>query len=135
MLLRALACMILHGVLLLHRLAGPVYRIQVGLEDLSKRDLSRKMFLRDRDYLKPMVGLFNGTVDRLKGDIEAASAETAAIRTAAEDRSEKSQARLVEHLEKLEGILGAYRLEQDAPAPAEAAAAPEEAPALPAGRS
>jgi methyl-accepting chemotaxis protein len=103
-LLFAIASMVLHGILILHNLAGPVYRIRRGLEALGDGRLDDVMHLREKDYLKSVASLYNEATGRLRLDVEDARAETKAILAAGPSDEVR------EHAERLEEILGFYRL-------------------------
>ena len=65
----ALALVWFLSVLLSHYLAGPIYRIEVGLNALRSGDLIQRMHLRRYDELKPLAVLFNDTLETLRGAV------------------------------------------------------------------
>ncbi|MHC4860123.1 MAG: hypothetical protein ACYTDY_08540 [Planctomycetota bacterium] len=103
-LLLAVACMFVHGILILHRVAGPVYRIRRGLEALADGRLDEVMRLRQKDYLKDVAILYNDAAGQLRMDVEDARHETKAILEAT------SEDQVREHAQRLSEILGAYRV-------------------------
>lgn len=103
-LLLAVACMFVHGILILHRVAGPVYRIRRGLEALADGRLDEVMRLRQNDYLKDVAILYNDAVEKLRMDVEDARSETKAILESA------SEDQVREHAQRLSEILGSYRV-------------------------
>ena len=118
----AVACMVLHGVLLMHRLAGPIYRVRRGLGALKERSLCERLHLRKGDYLTSIAGLYNEAVQQLSEDLNAARAEVDKVASAGE--FEQAQP----HLQRLRAILAQYRLDAEqepvdvAPDPAEVGA-------------
>ena len=58
------------GLILSHRIAGPVFRIEAVLQDIGKGNLDVKVSLRKRDELKDLAETVNTMTDDLK-DIRA----------------------------------------------------------------
>jgi hypothetical protein len=104
----AVACMALHGVLLLHRLAGPVYRVRRTLESLAERDLTDQIHLRDGDFLKSVAGRANDCLSTVRMDVVAAREDVAAILAAAKDEA------VVEPARRLDTLLASYRTGSEA---------------------
>jgi len=118
----ATACMVLHSVLILHRLAGPVLRVRRGLGDIGKRDLTGKIKLRKRDLLKSVVMKHNDALDSLKEDVSALSGEVGSLEQLLSDDTEMDEElrqKLRAHLERAAGVLGRYRLDRSAAEPVE----------------
>jgi signal transduction histidine kinase len=58
--------LLLWGIILSHRLAGPIERIEKDIKDiLSKRDYEKRIVLRKHDDLKPLSNTINRLVERL----------------------------------------------------------------------
>ena len=94
----AVACMTLHGVLILHRLAGPVFCLRRNLGLLADRDLTQGIHLRDGDYLQAVAARYNDTVQTFRMDIEGAREDIAAILEAATDEAVTGPAGRLERL-------------------------------------
>jgi hypothetical protein len=113
-LLFAVACMILHGVLILHRLAGPVFRIRKALATLQDGDLTDRIHLRHRDYLVDLAATYNRSVERLSRDLEDARA---GLRSAIERKPDDA---VRKDLQRVDQILEKYWLPEDEEAPEKA---------------
>lgn len=82
----ALAITFLFGVLISHRMAGPVFRIQRELADMREGDLRGSVRLRNKDDFKPLAESINavkrswrGSVNdllRIRAELESADAGT-----------------------------------------------------------
>jgi methyl-accepting chemotaxis protein len=64
-----LAGVVMASVVLSHRVAGPVYRFERSAEEVSKGDLTSRVFLREGDQLVDLRDAFNGMVDTLRGKV------------------------------------------------------------------
>lgn len=104
-LLFAVACMVLHGVLILHRLAGPVFRVRRAIGALFARDLTDRIHLRDHDYLVSLAESYNHASERIRSDMEKVEAELDAILAGDPDDTTKV------HAERAGEILRHYRLQ------------------------
>ena len=105
----AIACMILHGILVLHRLAGPIFRLRRGLGAVADRDLTDGIYLREKDLLKAVVGNYNDSLQTLRLDFQAAREEAQAVFDASHNESVR------EHAARLTEILNLWRLDPDEP--------------------
>jgi hypothetical protein len=115
----AAACMVLHGILLLHKLAGPVYRLRRGLGALANRDLTDDIYLRQGDFLRSTVVEYNDSLTTIRMDLDAVREEADAILAA------QAEGPVREHAERLSLILDLYRLRADDPSPEETAEDPQ----------
>ena len=63
-----LACYLILNIAtrLSHRIAGPLYRLHKGMEQLEQGDLNCKFTLREGDYLTDTAELFNTMVSNLE---------------------------------------------------------------------
>ena len=61
------------GILLTHRVAGPLYRFERYLEDLAAGELEADCEIRDADELQGICAKLNAAVARLRADSSAAS--------------------------------------------------------------
>lgn len=51
------------GVLISHRIAGPMYRFQRTFEEVMQGNLKSRVYLRDKDEMKPLATAFNAMLD------------------------------------------------------------------------
>ena len=141
------ACVAVHGVLITHRIAGPIYRIKAVIRDLAQRRLpSRAVELRKgdcfRDVAEELTKLVDSTRDdharrrRMNGETVAALRELVAAlesgpRSAAETLAMANQA--LDRAEFLDRHLAAALVPETAgeAVPAADAAPPADAPAAP----
>lgn len=65
----AFVCMTLHCILMLHRIAGPAYRIRRTLEAARERDISGNMKFRKGDYLTEVADQYNEAVAVFRDDL------------------------------------------------------------------
>ena len=54
-----------------HKLAGPIFRIEESIGEVSKGDLTHRVYLRSKDELKYLASYFNYMVTTFKGWIES----------------------------------------------------------------
>jgi methyl-accepting chemotaxis protein len=69
-------------ILLSHRLAGPLFRFQAVLDELSAGNLTRRFILRDKDQFKDLADRINAmaaVLDNKMGDIKNRTAELSGI--------------------------------------------------------
>jgi len=104
-LLLALACVMLHVMLMLHRFAGPVYRMRKCLESLKDRDLSTPMRLRDRDHLQSLAAGYNESLETVREDLKALRAEAVSLEDATDPGTPARS-----HATRVRAILDRYRL-------------------------
>ncbi len=105
-LLFAIACMVLHGVIILHRLAGPVFRVRKALNAITARDLTDQIHLRERDYLSSLAEAYNVGTMQLREDMEQVRSELDDALTG--NLGEGPRARL----ERASTILRGYQLQE-----------------------
>lgn len=63
------------SILITHFIAGPIYRLQKGLEALRDGDLNHRIHLRRGDDLKAVAALFNDTMDTVQSRLNKSEAE------------------------------------------------------------
>ena len=66
----AFVLLVVHSVLVSHRIAGPLFRIRAVLESVGGGDLSGKITLRKNDYLKTDADTVNTMIDSLREKID-----------------------------------------------------------------
>lgn len=55
-------------VLFLHKIVGPIYRIETDIEEMLKtNNLSRRITIREKDYVHSLVAKINALLDRFQG--------------------------------------------------------------------
>lgn len=57
-------------LLISHKIAGPLYRIEKSIHEIGKGNLSFKIYLRAKDELITLAEIFNNMIAKLKGKIE-----------------------------------------------------------------
>ena len=57
------------SIFLSHKIAGPIYRLQKGLEDLGKRNLQTRIYFRKHDEAAFISTSFNGAVESLDNSL------------------------------------------------------------------
>ncbi len=55
-----------------HRIAGPLFRLERSVEEITKGDLSFRITLRKKDELKELAALMNTMLDTLSGRLKEA---------------------------------------------------------------
>lgn len=60
--------MVVHGVFLTHRLAGPVYRLKQVLRGLARRDFTQRAQLREGDHLQDVAADLRNAIAALADD-------------------------------------------------------------------
>ena len=119
-LLIATACMILHSVLLLHRVAGPVLRLRRGFESIRDRDLTKPIHLRKGDLLNTAADRHNEAVATVRADVESLRREAEAALALLEGDAPDATA-LRQRLDAIAAVARSYRVDGDAaPAGSEA---------------
>lgn len=112
----SLAFIALHSILVSHKIAGPVYRFERRVQELTQGDVSGHVQLRDGDYFPGLMNALNQMITALKGELNFLREEN----RAAVERSSRllqelqegslSQERLKSQIGELAGILN--RLEE-----------------------
>lgn len=57
-------------LLISHKIAGPLYRIEKSIHEIGEGNLSFKIYLRAKDELITLAEIFNNMMAKLKGKIE-----------------------------------------------------------------
>lgn len=60
------AALLFLGLSISHRIAGPIFRIEKELAEISKGDFSRRIKLRKRDELASVAGAINRLLDKVE---------------------------------------------------------------------
>ncbi len=114
---------VLIGIFLSHRIAGPIYRMEKFLHGIALGDLTSRMVLRSKDELTTLANGMNFVVDTLKSNVVAQKArlnrimgELHSIRKAVEGKAadahtlKDSVNRLDEEIKGLDSDLDKYKL-------------------------
>ncbi len=93
----------------IHKIAGPLYRMERALENYESGDAVKAVFLREGDQLVPLAQAYNGFVTRLRDDRKEwlatmEHAERLCLQDAATCRAEMGSA-----LARLSELLSRYR--------------------------
>lgn len=59
-----------HFIILTHRFCGPMINIKNTLQEVSRGNFTRKVFLRKKDFLKEEAATINHMIDQLSGYFE-----------------------------------------------------------------
>ncbi len=57
-------------LLISHKIAGPLYRIEKSIREIANGNLSFQIYLRAKDELITLAGIFNNMIVKLRGRIE-----------------------------------------------------------------
>jgi methyl-accepting chemotaxis protein len=57
-------------LLISHKIAGPLYRIEKSIREIANGNLSFQIYLRTKDELATLAGIFNNMIVKLRGRIE-----------------------------------------------------------------
>jgi len=60
----------IHFIVLTHRFCGPMINIKHTIQEVASGNLTRKVYLRKRDFLKEEAATLNHMIDRLSGNFE-----------------------------------------------------------------
>jgi methyl-accepting chemotaxis protein len=119
-LLGAFVLLVLHNILVSHRVAGPLYRLRRFLKNIGDGDLLSPMKIRGNDYLhkeadaiNDMLTCLRDKVSRLELQLDRANKEWMNLRVYAADTvSEEFERRITalgEHLEECRTAVRAFR--------------------------
>jgi methyl-accepting chemotaxis protein len=111
--------LVIHSIYVTHKIAGPLYRIKNVLWSVGSGDLTRKVTIRDRDYLSEEAKAVNDVIDIFRKKIEgsqvlSSSASTAlaglsrAIEQGTPDETAQRLEEATSQLEKLRTSLGYF---------------------------
>jgi methyl-accepting chemotaxis protein len=118
LLIVVLVFLVVHGIVISHRLSGPLYRMRAYLKALSDGDLSRTVKFRTKDYLAPEADSINQMVSTMRTRVirikeEHARATEAAVKVR-QTAASGSMAEAVRHADTLMTALADLKLRCDA---------------------
>lgn len=103
-----------HLVVMTHRVCGPLVNFTHTFEAMADGDFSRRIQLRQKDYLQDEAALINEVMDNLADHLttlkEANQALTESLDKAAAHPTPEALAVPLRHSEKLSEIVDAFRL-------------------------
>lgn len=123
-LILAFALLIVHSVLTSHRIAGPLFRIRAVLKTVGGGDLTQKIKLRKKDFLKKDADTVNAMIDSLREKIERlqnhggeANADLTALKRSLQSGSAESVMqqtdKLTANIDSLVQCLGEFKTQRD----------------------
>ena len=71
----------IHFIVLSHRFCGPMVNIKKSIQEVSRGNFTRKIFLRKTDFFKDEAATVNHMIDQLSGGIEDIREHNAALLT------------------------------------------------------
>lgn len=74
----SLSFIALHSILVSHKIAGPVYRFERKVQELTQGDVSRDVQLREGDYFQGLMTALNQMSTALKGELNFIREENSA---------------------------------------------------------
>ena len=80
-----------HFIVLTHRFCGPMINIKHTLQELARGNFTRKVFLRQHDFLKQEAAILNQAIDQLSGYFEDIREDNAALHDMLEAELEGGQ--------------------------------------------
>lgn len=113
-LLFATACMILHAIIILHRIAGPVLRFRKSFDNIARGDLSSPVNLRHGDMLESLAEDHNLCLAVLREDLRQVRTEVENLKDASRDDSvlpEVRRRKIEAGLERLDTVVGHWRID------------------------
>lgn len=138
-LLGAFILLVLHNILVTHRVAGPLYRLRRYLKAVGEGDLSAPMKVRESDYLHKEAEVTSRMVESLREKIVCVEDELdrtkracAELKSACADMAPDDVMRKIDavgdHLDACRSGMAAFETGLERPRPAKTAAEPSEEP-------
>jgi len=126
----AFVLLVVHSILVSHRIAGPLYRIRAVLGSVGRGDLSGKITLRKNDYLKKdadtvsaMIDSLREKIDRLQNHGSEASADVTALKRSVQmgsiDAVAQQTDKLSTDIDRLVQCLDEFKMQRDPNGPRE----------------
>jgi methyl-accepting chemotaxis protein len=124
----AFVLLVVHSVLVSHRIAGPLFRIRAVLESVGGGDLSGKITLRKNDYLKTdadtvntMIDSLREKIDRLQNHSSEASADLTVLKREVQigsmDSVSQQTDKLSTDIDKIVRCLDEFKMQRDTTSP------------------
>lgn len=77
--------LVVHSIYVTHKIAGPLYRIRNVMRTVGAGDLTRRVTIRNRDYLREDADVINESIDKIHRKIADLSAISQSIDATAAD--------------------------------------------------
>lgn len=84
-LLLAIAVVAIASILVFHHLSGPIYHIEHDLDSICRGDLTRRIYLRPHDELKPLAASLNKLLDLTTQNLNSMERELGAAEKLGQD--------------------------------------------------
>lgn len=99
-------------LLLSHRIAGPIYRIERSIAGVEQGDLTMRVYLRDKDEFKELGDLFNSMTGNLNDRVNKVQQAVIQLQIDIEKESIDADAkrRLVERVANVENLLKQFKI-------------------------
>lgn len=99
-------------LLLSHRIAGPIYRIERSIQGVEQGDLTMRVYLRDKDEFKDLGDLFNSMTGNLNDRVNKVQQAVIQLQIDIEKESIDGEAkrRLIDRVAALENLLKQFKI-------------------------
>ncbi|MBN8216960.1 MAG: methyl-accepting chemotaxis protein [Spirochaetes bacterium] len=99
-------------LLISHRIAGPVYRIEKSLQALEQGDLTMRVYLRDQDEFKDLGDIFNSMTASLNDKVNRIQQTIIQLQIDVEKENIDAEAkrRLIDRVSSLENLLKQFKI-------------------------
>lgn len=100
----ALVITFLYGVVISHRMAGPIFRIRNVLTQMAQGDLSQQVRLRRKDDFKALAESVNGLIINWR-------LQLIELKRLCQDLESEATTKQIEHLSRCHEILSTFKVE------------------------
>lgn len=99
-------------LLISHRIAGPVYRIEKSLQALEQGDLTMRVYLRDQDEFKDLGDIFNSMTASLNDKVNRIQQTIIQLQIDMEKENidAETKRRLIDRVASLENLLKQFKI-------------------------
>jgi methyl-accepting chemotaxis protein len=99
-------------LLISHRIAGPVYRIEKSLQALEQGDLTMRVYLRDQDEFKDLGDIFNSMTASLNDKVNRIQQTIIQLQIDVEKENidAETKRRLIDRVASLENLLKQFKI-------------------------
>lgn len=91
------------GLIVSHRMAGPVYRMRTALKGMAEGDLSGRIVLRKHDAFKPLADSINVLGDSWRGMLQELQTACVELESTPDGNGQE------QHLRKIHGLLAGFK--------------------------
>jgi len=119
-------CLLLHGFIFTHKIAGPIYRFRETMRKLKGGDLADDIELRENDYFRDLCVEVNGMIGHLRNDLLAFKRASVLLADEGESlaqtgdlppEAQKKLLSITNASTELRQLVESYRLEDDVETP------------------